>query len=51
MTRFVVDEMGQSQYYDISRAKHDFDYVPQFTMAEARKKTMAYLVEEVLPTF
>ncbi len=47
LTRFLVDEMGQSQYYDISRAKQDFGYRPQFSMTEAREKTLAYLLEDI----
>ena len=43
LTRFLVNEMGQSQYYDISRAKRDFGYLPRFSMAQAMEKTVAYL--------
>jgi nucleoside-diphosphate-sugar epimerase len=43
LTRFVAEQLGQSHYYDISRAKRDLHYRPQFTMAEARRKTVAAL--------
>jgi len=37
--------LAQSHYYDITRAQRDFGYTPQFTMAEARRITVAYLKE------
>lgn len=46
LTRFLASELALSHYYDISRAKQDLDYRPQFTMAEALEKTVAYLKQE-----
>lgn len=43
MTRFLASVLAKSHYYDISRAKRDFGYRPQFTMAEALERTVAYL--------
>ncbi len=43
MTRFLASELAMDHYYDISRAKRDFDYQPQFSMDEALEKTLAYL--------
>lgn len=43
ITRFIASELAQSHYYDISRAKRDFAYQPQFTMAQAREKLVAWL--------
>lgn len=45
LTRFLASELAQSHYYDISRARRDFGYAPQFTMDEARQITVAYLKE------
>ena len=41
--RFIASELAQSHYYDISRAKRDFGYTPQFTMEQAREKLIAWL--------
>ncbi len=43
LTRFLASELAQSHYYNIARAKRDFDYHPQFTMKKALEKTVAYL--------
>jgi nucleoside-diphosphate-sugar epimerase len=43
LTRFLANELAMSHYYDISRAKRDLGYVPQFSMAEATRRTVAYL--------
>lgn len=43
MTRFLASELALSHYYDISRAKRDFGYQPQFSMEAALEKTLAYL--------
>lgn len=43
MTRFLASELAMSHYYDISRAKRDFGYQPQFSMEAALEKTLAYL--------
>ncbi len=43
LTRFAASELAQSHYYDISRAKRDFGYVPQYTMDEARERLVAWL--------
>jgi nucleoside-diphosphate-sugar epimerase len=44
-TRFLANELAMSHYYDISRARHDLNYVPQFTMEEATQLTIAYFRE------
>ena len=43
MTRFLASELALDHYYDISRAKRDFGYMPQFNMEEALEKTLPYL--------
>ena len=43
ITRFIASELAQSHYYDISRAKDDFGYIPQLTMEQARQKLVAWL--------
>ncbi|GAK51286.1 3-beta hydroxysteroid dehydrogenase/isomerase [Candidatus Moduliflexus flocculans] len=43
MTRFLASELALDHYYDISRAKHDFGYVPQFSMETALERTLPYL--------
>lgn len=41
MTRFLASELAQSHFYDISRARRDFGYAPQISMAEARARLIA----------
>jgi 2-alkyl-3-oxoalkanoate reductase len=41
-TRFLANELAMSHYYDISRARQDLGYTPQFTMEEATRRTIAY---------
>ncbi len=43
MTRFLASELATDHYYDISRAKQDFGYQPQFLMDDALRKTLPYL--------
>jgi nucleoside-diphosphate-sugar epimerase len=43
LTPFLASELAQNHYYDISRAKQDLGYRPQYTMAEATAKTIAWL--------
>ena len=43
LTRFLATELAVSHYYDISRARRDFGYEPQFTMDQAMEKTLPYL--------
>jgi len=45
ITRFLASEVAMSHYYDISRARHDLGYAPQFTMEEATQRTIAYFRE------
>jgi nucleoside-diphosphate-sugar epimerase len=45
ITRFLANEVAMSHYYDLSRARRDLGYVPQFTMEEATQCTVAYLRE------
>lgn len=43
LTRFMASELATSHYYDISRARRDLGYQPQFSMAQGLRKTIAYL--------
>ncbi|PID55623.1 3-beta hydroxysteroid dehydrogenase [candidate division KSB3 bacterium] len=43
MTRFLATELAKDHYYDISRAKQELGYQPQFTMAAALEKTLPFL--------
>ncbi len=45
MTRFLGSVLAMSHYYDISNAKQDFGYQPQFSMEQALANTVAYLCE------
>ena len=47
MTRFLASELAMDHYYDISRAKKDFGYHPQFSMAETLEKTLPFLYHRV----
>lgn len=42
LTPFLASELAESHYYDISRAKRELGYRPQYTMAEAKAKTVAW---------
>jgi nucleoside-diphosphate-sugar epimerase len=46
LTRFLASELALDHYYDISRAKQDFGYQPQITMAEGLERTVAFLRRE-----
>ena len=46
LTRFLANELALSHYYDISRAKQDFGYRPQFSMAEAVARTVEYFRQQ-----
>ena len=43
MTRFLASELALDHYYDISRAKRDFGYAPQFSMNAALERTLPFL--------
>ena len=43
MTRFLASELAKDHYYDISRAKRELGYRPQFTMEAALEKTLPFL--------
>ena len=43
MTRFLASELAMSHYYDLSRAKKELGYHPQWGMDEALEKTLAAL--------
>lgn len=43
LTRFLASELALSHYYDITRARRDFGFEPQFSMAEALDKTLRSL--------
>jgi nucleoside-diphosphate-sugar epimerase len=45
LTRFLASELAMSHYYDISRARRDLGYLPQFTMEEGLARTVAYLTD------
>ena len=40
-TRFLASELAMSHYYDISNAKNDFGYFPNYSMEEALEKTLS----------
>ena len=42
MTRFLASELAMDHFYDISRAKRDFGYQPQFSMEKALEKTLTF---------
>jgi|JFJP01.1.fsa_nt_gi nucleoside-diphosphate-sugar epimerase len=46
MTRFLGSVLAMSHYYDISKAKQDFGYKPQYSMAAALAKTLAEMKKE-----
>jgi nucleoside-diphosphate-sugar epimerase len=48
ITRFLANEVAMSHYYDISRARRDLGYVPQFTMEEVTQRTVAYIRETLV---
>lgn len=48
MTKFLASELAMSHYYDISRAKKDFGYQPQYTMDSALEKTLPWLRENIV---
>jgi nucleoside-diphosphate-sugar epimerase len=41
LTRFMASELAKDHYYDISRAKNDFGYEPQRTMAQVTEALVA----------
>jgi nucleoside-diphosphate-sugar epimerase len=45
LTRFLASELAMDHYYDISRAKRDLGYKPQYSMQEALQKTLPFLKE------
>jgi nucleoside-diphosphate-sugar epimerase len=47
LTRYLASQMALDHYYDISRAKRDFGYQPQVTMAEGLERTVAYFKEHL----
>ena len=40
MTRFAAVELAKEHFFDISRAKHDLNYLPKYTMDQAIKNTV-----------
>lgn len=42
LTRFLVNELALDHYYDISAARQDLGYRPQFSLEQAIEKTVAY---------
>ena len=45
LTRFLASELAMDHYYNISRAKRDLGYKPQYSMQEALQRTLPYLRE------
>jgi 2-alkyl-3-oxoalkanoate reductase len=45
MTRFLASELAMDHFYDISRAKKELGYHPQWAMDDALEKTLAWLRE------
>ncbi len=43
MTRFLAAQLARSHYFDISRARRDFGYCPQVSMAEGMRRLGGYL--------
>jgi len=43
LTRFLASELALSHHYDISRARRDLGYQPQFSTAQALEKTLPFL--------
>ena len=50
MTRFLAAQLAKSHYYDISRAKRDFNYYPRVSLTAGMKKLGAALGDPVLAT-
>jgi nucleoside-diphosphate-sugar epimerase len=38
MTRFLALQLGRSHYFDISRARRDFGYIPRVSTAEGMRR-------------
>jgi nucleoside-diphosphate-sugar epimerase len=47
LTRFLASELALSHYYDISRAKRDFSYQPQFKMEQGLEETVAFFTQNL----
>ena len=47
MTRFIAAQLAKSHYFDISRAKNDFGYVPRVSNAEGMKRLARSLHSDV----
>ncbi len=43
MTRFLAAQLGTSHYFNIDRARHDFDYDPPISTAEGMRRLAAEL--------
>ncbi|MFQ5443845.1 MAG: NAD-dependent epimerase/dehydratase family protein [Nitrospinales bacterium] len=43
MTRFLASQLATSHYYDISRARRDFDYRPVISQEEGMRQLIKYL--------
>ena len=46
LTRLLASELAMSHHYDLSRAKQDLGYTPQWTMDDALEKTLVWLRKE-----
>ena len=42
MTRFLAAQLAKSHYFNISRARNDFDYIPIVTQEEGMKRLFSY---------
>ena len=45
LTRFVVEEMTSTHWFDISAARRDLGYHPRVTIAEGLEKLRAHLAK------
>jgi len=43
MTRFLAAQLGRSHYFNIARARADFDYAPHISTAEGMTRLAAWL--------
>lgn len=50
MTRFLAAQLAKSHYYDISRAKRDFNYYPRVSLTAGMKNLGETFGEGVIPT-
>ena len=49
LTRFLASELALSHYYNISRAKKEIGYTPQFCMTDVMRITLQWLIDTQPP--